>query len=504
MSEENKSHKQILKSSSIIGGASIINILIGLFKIKVVAVLLGPAGIGLIGLLQNVMSMTSSVASMGMGTAGTRQIAEANAEGDQQGITVARRALFWGTMVLAVLGGLVVWLFREPLASTFLDDQSKSSWIGWLSIGVVLAVASGSQTALLNGMRKIVDLAKLRIYSALFATVLGIVAVWIWQEQGLIFFVISVPIATFVLGHVYVSRLPKITVERTPVSALKKQWKALLQLGFAFMVAGLAVTLGQLAVRTLVQNRLGSTDLGLFQAAWNISMTYIGFVLSAMGADYYPRLTGVIKDQAATIRLVNEQTEIALLLAGPILLAMLTLAPWVLTLLYSSDFVPAVQILRWQILGDILKVISWPLGFVVLAAGASKTFLLFESIVMFVFYTFTWLAIDNIGIQATGIGFFIMYLIYLPVVYLWAKYKIGFNWHKNILIDICYLIFFAVLLVSVSYLNNWASFVLGLSITTYMVIRSFRRLMAMSADISVVLKIRKILNKLSIKYFKRK
>lgn len=106
MSEENKSHKQILKSSSIIGGASIINILIGLFKIKVVAVLLGPAGIGLIGLLQNVMSMTSSVASMGMGTAGTRQIAEANAEGDQQGITVARRALFWGTMVLAVLGGL--------------------------------------------------------------------------------------------------------------------------------------------------------------------------------------------------------------------------------------------------------------------------------------------------------------------------------------------------------------------------------------------------------------
>ena len=499
MSEENKSHKQILKSSSIIGGASIINILIGLFKIKVVAVLLGPAGIGLIGLLQNVMSMTSSVASMGMGTAGTRQIAEANAEGDQQGITVARRALFWGTMVLAVLGGLIVWLFREPLASTFLDDQSKSSWIGWLSIGVVLAVASGSQTALLNGMRKIVDLAKLRIYSALFATVLGIVAVWIWQEQGLIFFVISVPIATFILGHLYVSRLPKITVEHTPVSALKKQWKALLQLGFAFMVAGLAVTLGQLAVRTLVQNRLGSTDLGLFQAAWNISMTYIGFVLAAMGADYYPRLTGVIKDQAATIRLVNEQTEIALLLAGPILLAMLTLAPWVLTLLYSSDFVPAAQILRWQILGDILKVISWPISFIVLAAGASKTFLLFESIVMLVFYTFTWYSIDYLGIEATGIGFFVMYLVYLPIVYFWARYKIGFKWHKDIVINICFLLFSAVLLIFISSFNQWIGLILGIFVTSYISLRSFRHIIVMSEDVSIVRKINKITSKLSIK-----
>ena len=499
MSEENTSHKQILKSSSIIGGASIINILIGLFKIKVVAVLLGPAGIGLIGLLQNVMSMTSSVASMGMGTAGTRQIAEANAEGDQQGITVARRALFWGTMVLAVLGGLVVWLFQEPLASTFLDDRSKSSWIGWLSIGVVLAVASGSQTALLNGMRKIVDLAKLRIYSALFATVLGIVAVWIWQEQGLIFFVISVPIATFILGHLYVSKLPKTTVEHTPVSALKKQWKALLQLGFAFMVAGLAVTLGQLAVRTLVQNRLGSTDLGLFQAAWNISMTYIGFVLAAMGADYYPRLTGVIKDQAATIRLVNEQTEIALLLAGPILLAMLTLAPWVLTLLYSSDFVPAAQILRWQILGDILKVISWPISFIVLAAGASKTFLLFESIVMLVFYTFTWYSIDYLGIEATGIGFFVMYLVYLPIVYFWARYKIGFKWHKDIVINICFLLFSAVLLIFISSFNQWIGLILGIFVTSYISLRSFRHIIVMSEDVSIVRKINKITSKLSIK-----
>ena len=98
-------------------------------------------------------------------------------------------------------------------------------------------------------------------------------------------------------------------------------------------------------------------------------MTYIGFVLGAMATDYYPRLTAVINDHAQASKLVNEQTEMALLLAGPVLLAMITFAPWVIHLLYAASFTPAAEVLRWQVLGDILKVASWPMGFVLAGAG---------------------------------------------------------------------------------------------------------------------------------------
>lgn len=499
MESEAESKKQILKSSSIIGGASVINILISLFKIKVVAVLLGPAGIGLIGLLNNLMAMTSSVAAMGTGTVGTRQIAEANAANDQQAVADARRALFWGTMILAILGGLIVWIFREPLAVTFLSDKNKSVWVGWLSIGVVLTVAAGSQRALLNGMRRIVDLAELSIYSALFATILGITAVWLWQEKGLLFFVISAPLATFVLGYFYVNKLPKPAVSTTPLVAIKRQWNTLLQLGFSFMIAGLAVTFGQLAVRTLVQDKLGFEALGLFEASWVISMTYIGFVLTAMGTDYYPRLTGVIKDHNATIRLVNEQTEIALLLSAPILLAMLALAPWVLVWLYSSEFSQAAQILRWQILGDVLKIISWPLGFVILASGAGKTFMLFESLVVFIFFITTWLGLDHFGVEATGIGFFIMYAVYLPIVYFLAKYRIGFSWSKAVFRDAVILFSAALSIIFSSSYNEWIGLSLGLALTVCFSIVNFLRITNMSRDITVVKKLNKFINKISFR-----
>ena len=77
-------------------------------------------------------------------------------------------------------------------------------------------------------------------------------------------------------------------------------------------------------------------------------MTYIGFVLQAMSVDYYPRLAAAIADHDAVNRMVNEQTEVALLLAGPVLLAMLGLAPWVIDVLYSPQFSEAAAILRWH------------------------------------------------------------------------------------------------------------------------------------------------------------
>jgi len=188
----------------------------------------------------------------------------------------------------------------------------------------------------------------------------------------------------------------------------------------------------QLLVRTLVQRELGSSALGQFQAAWTVSMTYLGFVLGAMGTDYYPRITAAIHDHDAVNRMVNEQTEVALLLAGPVLLAMLALAPWLIELLYSRAFADAVVLLRWQVLGDLLKIAAWPMGFIILAAGDGRTFMLTETFSMTVFVGLVWLGLPLIGLQATGFAFIGMYLALLPLVYWLAKRRTGFCWTPGV------------------------------------------------------------------------
>jgi O-antigen/teichoic acid export membrane protein len=425
---DTKSYRQLLRSSYIIGGSSIINIFVGLLRIKIAAVLLGPSGVGLIGILQSLMATASSIAGMGFGTSGTRQIAEAVGREDITTVQLVRRALFLGTFILALAGGGIFWLIREALATHVLGDKVLASIVGGLAIGVMLMVAAVSQTSLLTGLRSVGDLARVNVFSALLSCLIGVIALFLWGQNGILVFILAVPLSNFIVGHWYVSQLPKVSLHNPTWPNLFKQWQILARLGITFMLAGLIATLTQLLIRTMVQRELGTEALGNFQAAWQISMTYLGFILAAMGTDYYPRLTAVINDHSAANRMVNEQTEIALLLGGSIILAILGLTPWLIELLYSNQFHDAANILRWQILGDIFKLASFPLGFILLAAGDGRSFLISESIGFGILAGLTWLGLPWFGIEATGIAFLCMYLVYLPIVYWLAMRRTSFKW----------------------------------------------------------------------------
>jgi PST family polysaccharide transporter len=434
MTEAKASYHRILKSTSIIGGASFINIAIGVLRTKVLAVLLGPAGVGVASLYTGLIGTASTVATLGLGSVGTRQIAEACSKDDAHALLVARRALFWGTMLLACAGGLVVWSLRSFLAVYALGNASYSGAVGWLSIGVALSVAGASQGALIQGMRRIGDIARLNVFGSAISTVLGIGMLWRWGKAGLVAYILIGPLASFVLGHVYVSRLPKPRKENVTLPELSREWKMLLRLGLAMVGAGLVQQLAQLWIRIDVARVLGAQSLGQYQAAWTISMQYVSFVLGAMGSDYYPRLTGIIHDPKAAGRLVNEQTEVATLLSAPVFIAMMSVAPWVIHLLYAASFTPAIEILRWQVLGDVLKVVSWPLGFVILAAGDGKAYFWTE--------TGPWLVTTGLitglapvmGLPITGMAYVAMYALYLPQVYWLARRRIGFHWSRPVLL----------------------------------------------------------------------
>ena len=454
MNDKVASYRRILKSSSIIGGASVINILIGLIRTKLVAVLLGPTGIGLVSLYTSLMSTASTVATMGIGTIGTRQIAQALGQDDGRALHLARRAMFWGSLLLASAGALVVWSLRAVLAVRVLGIAEDANLVGWLSLGVAFSVASASQGALIQGMRRIGDMARLSVYSSILNTVLGVALLWQLGQAGLLAYVLVGPLSSFVLGHWYVSRLPKVAACTISMKEIAHQWQSLLRLGVPFMGAGLVGALVQLWIRVKVGNTLGAESLGHFQAAWTISMQYIGFVLGAMGADYYPRLTGVIHDSKAATNLINEQTEIALLLSAPVFIAMIGFTPWVIHLLYSDAFIPAIEVLRWQILGDILKVASWPLGFVILAAGNGKVFFFVEAVTTILMGWVITVFISTVGLKITGIAFLASYVVLLPLAYFFAKRRIDFQWRAS-LIRLFVFVFVFCLVVLILCIQYW-------------------------------------------------
>ena len=467
------SHRKVFRSSAIIGGASVINMIIGILKVKVLAVLLGPAGIGLMGLYQNIIGAASVLAGCGMSRSGVRQVAVSADEAET--LSIVRRALWFGSLILGITGMAILWLLREPVARWVFEDSAHTSEVGWLGVGVLLTVIAGSQIALLQGLRKINDLARISIVSALVAAATGILTVYLLGEDGVLWFVLIAPAVNYVVASYYAARLPGPQTAYD-LAAIQQQWLTMLKLGIPLMSAASVTLVTQLAVRSIVLRELGLDASGYFQAAWAISMIYVGLVLNAMVMDYYPRLTKAISDHECARKLVNEQAEMALLLAGPVLMAMITLAPWVIHLLYTQNFSPAAEILKWQVIGDIFKVASVPIGYIFLATGHGGIALGTQLIWSAAYLGPVVLGIHEFGLIIAGVGFFVAYLSYYVVIAILANRLIGFrptqrNWHFTLI-----LLFSGGATMSLAVQSATAGYAIGSLATLLISIYSFRRL----------------------------
>ena len=147
-----------------------------------------------------------------------------------------------------------------------------------------------------------------------------------------------------------------------------------------------------------------------------------------MGTDFYPRLTAVIREPAVAVRIINEQIEIGILLTLPGLLATLALSDVVVRVLYSSQFLAAAQVLVWLVVGVFGRVLSWPLGYILLASGAGRWFAATGA----VFFgaqaaMVTWL-IPRAGVIGAAYAFAACYLLYTIGMTLLAGRLIGYRW----------------------------------------------------------------------------
>ena len=426
-SAEKNTYGTILKSSALIGGSSVLSIAIRMVRTKAMAVLLNPAGFGLMGVYGSISNFAQSIAGLGINSSGVRQIAESVGSGDVEQIARTVAVLRRTSIFLGILGAVLLVVFSRQVSTLTFGDDRHLADVALLSLAVFFSLVSGAQGALIQGMRRIADLAKMGIFGAIFSIFISIPVVYFLREKGVVPALVGIAAMSIVTSWWY-SRKVRVQSPAMMVSEVRQEVSSLLKLGFAFMASGFLMMGAAYAVRTMVLRMVGYDAAGYYQAAWTLGGLYVGFILQAMAADFYPRLTSVYKDNTQCNRLVNEQAHISLLLAGPGVIATLTFAPIVITLLYSAKFAAAVEVLRWICLGTTLQVITWPMGFIIVAKGEQNIFFWAELAWTVVNVSFSWICVRYFGLNGAGIAFFASYVFHWLMIYPIVRWLSGFRW----------------------------------------------------------------------------
>jgi len=424
------SHGQILKSSALIGGSSAINVLIAMIRVKFTAVYLGPLGVGLVGAYNTVLGPLAILAGMGINTSGVRQLVEASGHGDQTQIARSLLTIRRAAWVTGLLGAILLIALSFPLAKFTFGNTDHALALSVLSLTILIGSISGALGAIIQALRRIRDLAAQAVLGPLISTPIAIALMIFLGVRAVIPMMLAVSLIGLFVTWFYARRIKVESVSMT----WRETWteaKPMLHLGVTLMCATLLGSAAAYIQRVMIIRQLGVEANGMYTSAWNLSNYYVGFILGAMGADFYPRLTKVNGNHAEVNRLVNEQTEVGLIMAMPRIIATLTLAPVVMMFFYTAKFTPAVAVLRWQTLGLILRLVSWPMGFIMLAKGAKGWYFWTELISNLISLGFMWIGIRLFGLVGAGVAFFALYVFYVFLALCVSKYLTGFAWSRH-------------------------------------------------------------------------
>lgn len=427
-----ENYKKGLKATALFGGVKIYSIFISIIKNKFMALLIGVEGMGIAGLLTLTLSIISSVTNLGLGNSAVLDIATANSKDDKIEISrtvIVLRRLVW---VTGILGSVIMCILSPWLSKlVFGNDEYTIAFI-LISITLFFDQLSSGQNALMQGIRKYNYLAKANFLGQTIGLLISVPLYYIYRIDAIVPTLIISSLASLLLSFFFSNKIPieKIKVDRPGTIIIGKR---MTKLGISMSFSGV-ITIGLAYVlRLYMANKGGIDEVGLYNAGFAIAETYVGLIFTAMGTDYYPRLSSIISDKMKMKNLVSDQAMIGLLLIFPILIAFIIFTPIVIKLLLSSDFLSLIFFLKTVMLGMLFRTCSWTLGYIIMANRDSKLLILSSSIFgafMFamnvLFYTF-W------GIDGLGISYVIIYFCHLLWIYSLVYFKYRFQFNQEVL-----------------------------------------------------------------------
>lgn len=484
MTDKNQSsYRSIFKATSLFGGVQVYQILIQIVQSKFVAVLLGPVGVGILGLYKSALDLVKQLSSMGLAQSAVRDVSEANGTNDLQRIAKTISVVKKLVWITGILGLTIVVCCSPLLSKTSFGNYDYTIPFIILSVTLLLDQLSAGQKVILQGMRRLKDLAKSTAFGVTFGLITSVPLYYWLGVDGIAPTLILHSVCSLVLSWFYSRKIRIEQVRVTPKQTLL-HGKRMLVMGVSISISGILVSVVSYAIRGFIQSRGGLDQVGLYQAGFAIMTTYVGMIMNAIATDYYPRLAAINNDNSKCREAVSQQGEIATMIMAPMLTMCLVFMPFLLELLYSDKFLAANEYILWACIGMMFRLASWIISFLFVAKAESKLFIINELSANAYTLAFSVIGYNLLGLQGLGVAFALNYLVYFIQVYLIARNRYSFRFSNNfvkvfgiqlLLVIICFSV--------VLFFDGWIKYTLGcvlIAISSFLGIKGLNQCMNLS------------------------
>lgn len=376
--QRDDSYGHVLKYTSVFGGVQGLNILVSLVRNKIVAMLLGPEGMGLASLFQTTVNFISQSTNLGVSFSAVRNVSELFDTGDEARIAHFIKVVRAWSLLTGLVGMLLCILIGPMLSNLTFSWGNHTLHFVLLSPLVALLAVTGGETAILKGARQLKSLAVIQVYGMLSALVIAIPIYYFFGQSGIVPVMVLMGLTMLLLTIQRSYRLYPLHL--TGAKGILGEGMGMVRLGVAFTLAGVLGSGAEFIIRTYLNNVADLKTVGLYNTGYILTMTYAGLVFSAMETDFFPRLSAVNSQWQNCNDIINKQIEVSLLLISPMLVAAQFAIPFVIPILFTTKFMPVVDMVRILLLAIYLRAIKLPISYLSLAKGDSLSYLFLEAV----------------------------------------------------------------------------------------------------------------------------
>ncbi len=432
MSDKAKSYR----NTALIAVSSVINILFSVVKNKFLAIFLGPSGIGKFGILSDFVGTVYSIGSFGVSNSGVQAIAKASTESNEA-VKKTYNTLVFIYTILSVIIVTGVCVLAPYISVLLIKNESLTWFLRIVSLSIAFKFRSAIQGNLITGLQRVGLLAKGTAMQGFIAMVVGIALGYFLGINAVPYLVLSLGmgswVVTFIQSRKILKELPT-TKERFPI----KQMFPIFLIGISTTWSGVLESTVSIVSKGGIARKWGQDFVGYYQVAIGFTYTYISFITQSITSDYYPRLvTTISKGSDEVAKFVNHQISISMNLVTPILLIMLTFSKLFVTVLFSTKFLLASELINYTVAGTFILVVAWPIGYVFLAHRATKIYIVGELIGNLTLLLFNFAVIyfgrKQYDFPLIGLAYVLHFIIYLfAIVLIFYKKFNGYITKENI------------------------------------------------------------------------